>query len=159
MEQIFYTGEKRTDTAYENESAGLDLVCKSIKDVRHAGGKMWHVLFNTGTKVSIPKGWVGLCAPRSSALRAADSLVVLGIIDVGYAGNIIVSTLYFSRFDNSEKENEVEKDLYDDVIGKSIAQLVVVRNNNTFVHAESAAFESSTQGSKRGENGFGSTTI
>jgi dUTP pyrophosphatase len=119
-------------------SAGLDLyaINKLTLEPYERG------LVNTGICVEIPKGYYGQIASRSGySLR--DGLVVLsGVIDAGYVGNI-----YVILCNLSSKTFTVEKNM-------KIAQLIVHSIATPKVVEVSGIC---SKPSIRGANGFGSS--
>lgn len=98
--------------------------------------------YRTGVKVAIPKGWVGLIAPRSSTGRLKCRLAnTLGIIDSDYRDELAM---------------EITNDGTEDVILENfqrIVQMVVVPHYNphSFVVVQSLSE------TDRGEKGWGSS--
>lgn len=124
-------------TRGSKDSAGLDLYCPfHIKVPADSQKKI-----PLGIAVEIPKGHMGLLAPRSSMsntpLRCANSV---GIIDEDYRGEL--SIVY---------ENIACKD-YEIARGDRIAQLIIVPI--AIVDVEEAQTLSETE---RGDGGYGST--
>ena len=118
--------------------AGADL--KSTENYTiPAGGRQ---LVNTGVRIAMPDGVVGLVHPRSG-LAAKHGITVLntpGTVDAGYRGEIMVTLL------NTSKESfEVAR-------GDRIAQILFQRVER----ADFLAVEQLPE-SARGETGFGSS--
>ena len=118
--------------------AGADL--KSTENYTiPAGGRQ---LVNTGVRIAMPDGVVGLVHPRSG-LAAKHGITVLntpGTVDAGYRGEIMVTLL------NTSKETfEVAR-------GDRIAQILFQRVERADFIAVQLLPESA-----RGETGFGSS--
>lgn len=146
------TTTAKLPTKAHDDDAGYDLYA----DLRHDDGESSKATYQfipahqnrmipTGIAVSIPAGHVGMVCPRSG-MAAKDGVTVLnapGIIDAGYAGEIIVN-LYNSK--GSAKGVYAVKDQ------AKIAQLVIVPI------ADTAIIEvSELDNSERGTSGHGST--
>lgn len=118
-------------------AAGLDLYADA--DTIIPGSSI--VLVGTGTKVSIPSGFFGLLAIRSSLGAKGISLANgIGIIDSDYRGEVKVAI------------HNLMPDSVTLPEGIRIAQLVVVPFATVSLH-EVCAFDVT----ERGEGGFGST--
>ena len=118
--------------------AGCDLRSTN-QHVIAAGERM---LVQTGVKLAMPDGYVGLVHPRSG-LAAKHGITVLnapGTVDAGYRGEIMVTLL-----NTSAEDFQIE-------VGDRIAQLL-------FQKVERARFieVSELPESSRGESGFGSS--
>ncbi|AFQ22284.1 dUTPase [Pectobacterium phage My1] len=98
--------------------------------------------YRTGVSVAIPKGWVGLIAPRSSTGRLKCRLAnTLGVIDSDYRGELAM---------------EITNDGTEDVILENfqrIVQMVIVPHYNP--HSFTVVDELSE--TNRGEKGWGSS--
>jgi dUTP pyrophosphatase len=97
--------------------------------------------FSTGIKVAIPKGYVGIIVPRSSA--GMDGYILqntVGVIDSDYRGEI---QMCLSK-NNAEYEYLTNK--------KRIAQMMIVPCPQFKID-----FVKSLSKTERGESGFGST--
>lgn len=120
--------------------AGIDLFAR--EDVQIAPGE-W-LMTPTGIAVAIPRGYVGLVAPRSG-LAARHGLGVVngpGVVDSGYRGELKVILINHGTEPLSLRR------------GDRIAQLVVVPvADQDFVEVEELP------DSARGAGGFGSTGI
>lgn len=129
------------DPAYAHPGdAGLDLrACYHYPEILN--GEV--VPVNTGIRVAIPNGYVGLVCPRSGlASRGIGVANSPGIIDSGYRGDLKVLVHNFSG-----RDVEIDE-------GERIAQLVIV----PVVQAElKAVGEFSDSNTSRGTGGFGST--
>lgn len=98
-----------------------------------------HVVIDTGVKVAIPKGYVGMLQSKSG-LMIKHGIISDGTIDSGYTGTIAV------RLDNLNNED------YIFCTGDKITQLVIYP---IFIdEMEEATRLTETE---RGENGFGSS--
>jgi len=125
----------------QDGDAGMDL--KAVEVKKNTSEQLW---FNTGLKIAIPRGYVGLIFPRSSIstkqLELANSV---GVIDSGYRGEIEV------RFNKLNKDSLHQP--YSAVTNDRIAQLIIMPYPKVeFVETESLNFDTS-----RGSGGFGST--
>lgn len=129
-----------TAPTYANDTdAGADL--RSTRTVTLEPGE--RALVGTGTSIALPRGTVGLVAPRSG-LAAKHGLTIVnapGIIDSGYRGELLVTLL---NTDSSEAYTVKQ--------GDRIAQLLVMP-------IPTARFTEVTElpSGDRGEAGFGST--
>lgn len=100
--------------------------------------------FGTGVKVRIPRGWVGLIAPRSGLgfkyeIRLANTL---GVIDSDYRGEIKV------KMRNCGEEDAFLEDF------ERVCQLVIVPHYMVYDNLD---FVDSLDSTERGEAGFGSS--
>lgn len=116
--------------------AGFDLVAISA-DYLPPNYKV--VVYKTGLAVQIPDGHVGLLMMRSS-VRNAGLILVGGVIDAGYTGEISVQ---FQALGNGQRVYSV---------GDKVAQLVVLPLPQ-FELVEASELDASPRGAK----GFGST--
>lgn len=90
--------------------AGLDLVALT----RHVNESASVITFGTGIALEIPRGYVGLLFPRSSAANYGTIQAnCVGVIDSGYRGEIIIKHQVISGRPQPE-------------IGDKIAQLIVM---------------------------------
>lgn len=127
------------------DAAGMDL----RMNMRTAQGytpllKGESITFGTGVKVKIPKGWVGLIAPRSGLgfkyeIRLANTV---GVIDSDYTGEIKVKMRNCGDVDAFLEDFE------------RVCQMVIVPHYKVF---ENMRFVDSIEATERGENGFGSS--
>jgi dUTP pyrophosphatase len=120
--------------------AGADL--KSVESIYIP--PLERLMVNTGVKLEIPEGYVGLIHPRSG-LALKHGITVLntpGTIDSGYRGEIGVIL-----FNTSNKPFIINQ-------GDRIAQLVIQK-------VETAEFEfvDVLDNTERGDGGFGSTGV
>lgn len=125
-------------------SAGLDFTATSYEYKQDID---CHV-FGTGIAMEIPKGYVGLCFPRSSIRKIDLQLTnAVGVIDSDYRGEVMAS------FKNRDFTPDVIAQLrkgYE--VGNRIFQMIIIPYPMIeFVEVEEL---SSTE---RGENGHGST--
>jgi len=118
-----------------NTSAGFDLSSNS-SILLPAGGR---TIIDTGFKWEIPVGCAGFIWPRSGIAVKKGIMVMAGLIDSDYRGEIKVC-LYNSGLFAFEVN-----------IGDRIAQMVI----SPVLHVN--AFENILDETKRGEGGFGST--
>lgn len=98
-----------------------------------------HVVIDTGVKIAIPKGFVGVLQSKSG-LMIKHGIVSDGTIDSGYTGTIAV------RLDNLSNEDYVFCE------GDKITQLVVYP-----IYIDTMEEAKSLEDTERGENGFGSS--
>ncbi|KAL1460463.1 hypothetical protein WDU94_012444 [Cyamophila willieti] len=97
------------------------------------------VRLSTGIRMSIPLGYTGIVAPRSSSFEL-PIMIGSGTIDCDYRGEILVSV-----YNLSSKPLNLEA-------GNSIAQIVVVKLGNTFMNVVNQLDKT-----ERDEKGFGSS--
>lgn len=114
--------------------AGWDL--ESVEDVV-VEAKGFAPMIHTGVRVEIPEGYFGLVKERSS-MAAKGILVMGGVIDSGYRGEIMVNLGNISGYD------------YEIKAGDRIAQLIILPCSAVMIKGELSE-------SERGEKGFGST--
>ena len=121
-------------------SAGIDLyACIDETTYLEVDEK---IKINSGIKVSIPEGWVGVVVPRSSTGYDGKWLAnVVGVIDSDYRGEVIVAIKNTSRIRIAIKPMD------------RIAQMVVVPHYNY----NNISFVNSIASTDRGDGGFGST--
>lgn len=121
--------------------AGLDLYVSRSVVARAKATTDVH----TDVYMEIPYGWYARIVGRSSTLRRRHLLVIEGIIDTGYRGELFVGV-----YNPTDKDINIQK-------GERPAQIILARNWNdaglTVVEV------SKLKQSERGENGFGSTGI
>ncbi|MFA5789416.1 MAG: dUTP diphosphatase, partial [Candidatus Gracilibacteria bacterium] len=99
------------------------------------------ILVQTGLKLAIPDGFVGLIWDKSGV--AQDGVHTLaGVIDAGYRGEIKVTLVNLSQ------------DIYHIAPGQKIAQLIIQRIE--LPHISEEMIDDITA---RGEGGFGSTGL
>ena len=122
--------------------AGLDLRCADRFGVILAPGE--RQLIDTGVKVAIPAGYVGLVHPRSGWAHKYGITVnnAPGTIDSGYTGTIKVNLI-----------NHGEEAIFIDY-GDRIAQLIIQR-----VELPELEIVDSLDTALRGAGGFGSTGV
>ena len=99
------------------------------------------ILVRTGIAVEFPKGYGALIRDRSSVATKKCLLVVAGVIDNGYTGEIQVA------FHNS---GPIEQHFF---TGDKIAQMILIPTVD-FAVEEVSSIKSADQ---RGDKGFGST--
>ena len=126
--------------AHEHD-AGLDLRCAEHFVPLAPGGRH---LFDTGVKVAIPAGCVGLVHPRSGWAHKYGITVnnAPGTVDAGYTGTIKVNLI-----------NHGEETIFVDY-GDRIAQLLIQR-----VELPEIEIVESLDSAARGTGGFGSTGV
>lgn len=119
---------------------GYDLVCQVATTIPPRGQNT--VDLSTGVKVKVPDGYWGLIVNRSSTPRKKQLMVMSGVIDSGYIGE-----LFACVWNYSDQEVSVQP-------GERLAQLILipatVRPLVPVVQLPST---------ERGETGFGSTNI
>lgn len=119
-------------------AAGFDLTAVSIKELPNGT-----ISYDTGLAFEIPKGYVGLLAPRSSIVKTSVRLGnSLGIIDSDYRGSISFV------FDNIDKGGGIYG------IGDRIGQMLIVPTANVEL-VESDELSNTD----RGTGGYGSTGV
>lgn len=121
--------------------AGADLTCRHDVDL----GPGERAMVETGVRIALPEGYVGLVNPRSGlAARCGLSIVnAPGTIDSGYRGQIKVLLI------NTDLRESVHLDA-----GSRIAQLVIVP-------VVQAVFQpvGDLDETERGQGGYGSTGV
>lgn len=125
----------RPDKAHDDD-AGFDLVCIEDKGVEARSS----VLVRTGVAIAMPPGWWGRIVGRSSAWHRRNFVVVEGVIDAGFRGELFVGLW---------NPHDLPKMV---VKGEKLAQLL-------FLPVPSVHWVERPElpTSKRGDNGFGST--
>lgn len=124
--------------------AGFDLI--AIEDVVIPFGERVDV--RTGLAIAMPTGFYGRLVGRSSAIRKKNLLVVEGIIDAGFRGELLCHAYALPRLTGLALAGEAV------VVrrGESIAQLILSPIPHVVLHP---AVE--LPDSERGERGFGSS--
>lgn len=118
--------------------AGYDLY--SIERCRVAPGK--RILVETGLRLEIPDGYVGLVKDRSS-VAAAGLRTLAGVIDSAYRGELKILLV------------NLAEETIDIPVGQKVAQLLVLPvYTRPIEYVDSFADLTSTE---RGAGGFGST--
>ena len=150
---MLHEGALTPRNAYGND-AGWDLAV--IEDYLLVEGQ--GVDMRTGLAVAIPDGYYGRIVARSSTMRKRGLMVMEGIIDAGFRGELF-SYVYMPadplhlKVDQqmgSKRSVSVQR-------GESVAQLIIQRVEPiTFVCFPKHIFERSTA-SARGTQGFGSS--
>ena len=127
--------------AHEHD-AGLDLRCADRFGVILVPGE--RRLVDTGVKVAIPAGYVGLVHPRSGWAHEYGITVnnAPGTVDAGYTGNIKVNLINHGEYVVSVG------------YGERIAQLLIQR-----VELPEVELVDSLDPAARGTGGFGSTGV
>ena len=137
-------------TAYDGESAGLDLYNMGQKLVI-PGRNKWvaygeqPALIPTGVRISIPKGFVGIIKERGSITKTGLS-VRAGVLDPGFTGEVFVSIF-----------NVGEKDTHVDTGTKLPVQLIVTPCVNEFKTVSYTEFLEENSKSTRGDGKIGSS--
>ena len=128
-------------TKKHNNDAGFDLYANESMTLRPIEIDMWGqtVKVKTGISIEIPDGWFGLIRDRSS-LGSQGILVLGGVIDSGYRGEIIVCLHNLNN-----KFYEIKK-------GDKIAQLLLIPVPQVDIVPVDSLSETS-----RGDKGFGSS--
>lgn len=120
--------------AHETD-AGMDLMARrGIRIPAHGSA-----VIGTGTHVQLPHGCCGLLVSKSG-LNTKREITSTGLVDEGYAGEIMVKL-----YNHGETSYQVKA-------GDKISQLVVIP-----VRYEPIEIVDSIEGGERGQNGFGST--
>lgn len=127
-------------TRQTSGAAGFDLHASHDSYVPSLSRPM---VVSTGIAVQIPAGYVGLIRDRSGLARKHGLLVMGGVIDSDYTGEIMVM---LSQLDNTG--------FYEIKKGDRIAQLLIVP-----CPAFDVVVVDSLDDTERGDGGFGSTGI
>lgn len=136
MSEINFVG---TEPKYMSAgAAGADLESKWVGDIKPGE----QVMVPTGTMMSIPEGYFGMLAPRSSLCNKGGLRLVnsVGIIDSDYRGEIM-----FCYKNDGEGTVHIK-------YGERIGQVIIM----PFVKATFTSVESLDE-TVRGEGGFGHT--
>lgn len=122
-----------------DDDAGVDLRANETVTIKPFERKM----VGTGMRTAIPRGYVGLCFPRSGlATKLGISLAnCVAVIDSGYRGEWKAALINM----NPEKEITIEK-------GERVFQLIVMPFPRVVFDAVTQLDET-----ERGEGGFGSS--
>lgn len=138
----------RPTRAHEYD-AGLDLFAND--DYLLTAGE--RTLVNTGVRVKIPRGYVGLLVPRSSLSKQRNIVMTnsIGIIDSDYRGDIMASLCYLGSTEPQLKDwiDHTHINKYDKIV-----QLVIVPIKLTKLIVGK---EYTWPDTERGIGGFGST--
>jgi len=134
------TGEPRLPMRAHPDDAGWDLFV-SERTVVPPGG---FVDVPSGVHVEIPNGYWGMLTGRSSTVRRRGLLVVQGIIDTGYRGEL------FSAVQNLRQEETVLE------VGERVAQFILLPNVTASTILKPVE---SLNTSTRGSHGFGSSGV
>ena len=137
--QIVCDDKELLPTRAHEHDAGLDLKCGELGVVLKPGERR---LVDTGVKVAIPAGYVGLVHPRSGHAHKYGITVnnAPGTVDAGYTGNIKVNLI---------NHGEETVCIY---YGDRIAQLLIQR-----VELPELEVVASLDTTARGTAGHGST--
>ena len=122
--------------AYAHD-AGWDLHVLDSVDVAPGGG----MDVRTGIHVAMPPGYYGRIVGRSSAMRKKGVMVMEGIIDAGFRGELF-SYVYNPQLTEIVRLAE----------GESVAQLIISPIPRVYWHERTEL-----ENSERGEAGFGSS--
>jgi len=118
--------------------AGYDL--GSSEDIVLGPGET--MLIPTGIQVTIPTGYFGLLVGRSSLQTKLNCVLITGVIDAGYRGEVLMNV---SNLDDCF-QRKIKK-------GSRIAQLIVM----PIYTGEVILNVTKLSTTERGEGGFGST--
>lgn len=133
-------GEARMPIRAHADDAGWDLFVSVETVVPPHGFKD----VASGVRMELPNGYWGMLTGRSSTIRKRGLLVVQGIIDTGYRGE-----LFSAVWNLTDKAVVLEQ-------GERIAQLIILPNATQ----QSVLSRTDALGqSVRGNNGFGSSGI
>lgn len=131
-------GEARMPIRSHTDDAGWDLFVSADTTIPAHG----FADVPSGVHVQLPNGYWGMLTGRSSTIRKRGLLVVQGIIDTGYTGE-----LFSAVWNLTDKPVLLEQ-------GERVAQLILLPNAT----ASSVLFQTDALGqSTRGSNGFGSS--
>jgi len=129
--------------AYDNP-AGYDLPSLKVVEVTDIETSYFSKLkIATGVKLEMPKNIFGIVKPRSGALPKNDIIVVNGVIDSDYRGEIFISVI---APDGATDSLVLDKDL------PSIAQIVFFEKPQILFKKGKVA-----NNTRRGSRGFGSS--
>jgi deoxyuridine 5'-triphosphate nucleotidohydrolase len=146
IEVMFTKTDERAQipkNAYGND-AGWDLPVLNDTMIPEGSG----VDVRTGIAVAIPDGYYGRIVARSSTMRKRGLMVLEGIIDAGFRGELF-SFVYFPVGVNIG-EQMVDHQMIK--AGESVAQLIIQRVEPVYWSERRELPESD-----RGERGFGSS--
>lgn len=131
-------GEAKMPIRAHSDDAGFDLFVSADTTVPAHG----FMDVPSGVHVQLPNGYWGMLTGRSSTIRKRGLLVVQGIIDTGYTGEL------FSAVWNLTDQNVLLEQ------GERIAQLIILPNST----ANSVLKRVDGLGATgRGDRGFGSS--
>jgi dUTP pyrophosphatase len=136
--QVKYYSTSQYAFTKEYGNAGYDLRCLESFEIQ----PKQRMLINTGLKIEIPDGVVGLIWPRSGLSAKHGIDILAGVIDSSYRGEIKVCMLNTGT--DALGFNE----------GDRIAQIIFQKHED--YHMVSVEEEDIT-GTSRGEKGFGSS--
>ena len=133
-----YTPSKATDGA-----CGYDLTAVDY-DIDHHNRC---VIYNTGVRVKLPKGYAGLLLPRSSVYKTGPWIMAnsIGLIDTDYTGEIK------AIFRCTSDDWDINTPPYE--LGNRICQILLVPYSN----ADWLQVDEFSEKTKRGSGGLGST--
>ncbi|XAO35665.1 deoxyuridine triphosphatase [Microbacterium phage FireCastle] len=131
-------GNARMPIRAHSDDAGFDLfVARETLVPAHGFADV-----PSGVRMQLPNGYWGMLTGRSSTIRKRGLLVVQGIIDTGYTGE-----LFSAVWNLTDKPVLIEE-------GDRVAQLIILPNSTQ----QSVLRRSDGLGdTKRGSNGFGSS--
>jgi dUTP pyrophosphatase len=124
--------------------AGLDV--KAAEDVYLAPGAL--VEIRTGLHVAIPAGYYGQLAARSGLALKHGVMVLGGVIDPAYRGEVVV-IMYLPKIMGDAGLNFSK--------GNRIAQLILIKRHEGEIREVSSLDELGT--TERGADGFGSSGV
>ena len=139
-------------TGYNGESAGLDLYNMG-EAATIPGRTKWsvygepNIALNTGIRIRIPEGYVGLIKERGSIIKTG-LVARAGVIDPGFTGEIFVTL-----------SNIGERDTNIATGAKLPVQLIIIPCVNNFNSVTYPEYMEKTNGSARKDGQVGSTDI
>lgn len=139
-------------TGYNGESAGLDLYNMGEAAII-PGRTKWsvygepNIALNTGIRIRIPEGYVGLIKERGSIIKTG-LVARAGVIDPGFTGEIFVTL-----------SNIGERDTNIATGAKLPVQLIITPCVNNFNSVTYPEYMEKTNGSARKDGQVGSTDI
>ncbi len=136
---VRYSGPEVT-TAYKGD-AGLDLTTLTDTVVQPGESEM----IPTGVSVQIPEGMFGWVVARSSAWKHFGLIVLPGIIDQPYEGDLMVHALNLTPHPVRVK------------MGERVGQLLLIPNGLYGRAITNVSHDGLHSGSDRGAGGFGSS--
>lgn len=130
--------EARMPIRAHHDDAGWDLfVSKDVEVPPHG-----FMDVPSGVSMELPNGYWGLLTGRSSTIRKRGLLVVQGVIDTGYRGE-----LFSAVWNLTDKTVALKR-------GERVAQLILLPNSTA---ASVLVASTDLGGSERGFGGFGSS--
>ena len=131
--------EARMPIRAHHDDAGWDLFVSQDVTIPPHGFKD----VPSGVSVELPNGYWGLLTGRSSTIRRRGLLVVQGVIDTGYRGE-----LFSAVWNLTDKSVLLQR-------GERVAQLILLPNSTA--DSVLVRHEGDLQASERGFGGFGSS--